>query len=175
MLGRSQDSVRKALGSSTVRLPPPRQIHLTLVFLGDVAVDSLPDLRTALTSIARGHPRISLSVAGLGCFPTPQRPRILWAGLAGETGSLQRLQSTLAAGIARFGSHLEDKPFHPHLTLGRFARFPLAAEATKALAACLARSYPPQNWAVDALHLVRSRLTQSGAHYESLGAYPLLG
>jgi RNA 2',3'-cyclic 3'-phosphodiesterase len=104
----------------TVRWTVPQNIHLTLHFLGDVAVNDLEEVARAVGAAAAGCPVFSLSLANLGCFPHTRRPRIVWVGVAGETDTLIKFQQTLGEQLhERIGFQPESRPYSPHLTIGR--------------------------------------------------------
>ncbi|AMQ88255.1 RNA 2',3'-cyclic phosphodiesterase [Marinobacter sp. LQ44] len=93
------------------------QLHLTLAFLGQVE-----DHQVALAcDLARGITQSSfeLNVQGLGCFGSPEKPKILWAGVSPEN-ELRDLQNNLATRLTANGFTLENPNFKPHITLSRF-------------------------------------------------------
>lgn len=94
-----------------------QQLHLTLAFLGQVdehRVALACDLARKVTA-----PPCELDVRGVGCFGSPDHPKILWAGVAPEQ-ALVELQQSLAAHLASSGFKLKNHPFKPHITLSRF-------------------------------------------------------
>lgn len=94
-------------------------MHLTLRFLGDVSSEALERLRGYLSdALADTHP-FSLSVRGLGAFPNPRRPSVLWAGVECEGDELSRVQAAMEHAARAIGLAPETKAFHPHLTLAR--------------------------------------------------------
>jgi 2'-5' RNA ligase len=104
----------------TVRWTVAQNVHLTLHFLGDVAVDDLKNAAHAVGSAAAGCPAFSLHLAGLGCFPNTRRPRIVWVGVTGDTGTLTKLHQALGDQLNRqIGFQPESRPYSPHLTIGR--------------------------------------------------------
>jgi 2'-5' RNA ligase len=109
----------KKIPARAVRWTRPEQVHLTLNFLGSVEVARIPEIESALCAACEGHQAHKVRVAGLGCFPNPIRPRILWAGLAGDLRPLENLKKSLDARLLAAGCVGEDRPFHPHLTIGR--------------------------------------------------------
>ena len=87
-----QNSLERRIPSRSVRWVRPGGIHLTLKFLGDTLVEKLPDIKQALAAVARHAPTCSFTVEGLGCFPNPRRPRVVWVGVQEPTGRLTALQ-----------------------------------------------------------------------------------
>lgn len=93
------------------------QLHLTLAFLGQVE-----EQKVALAcDLARGVTQspFELNVQGLGCFGSPEKPKILWAGVSPEN-ELRELQKNLATALTDNGFTLENPSFKPHITLSRF-------------------------------------------------------
>jgi len=108
---------------NTVRWTVPQNIHLTLHFLGDIAMDDLEEVARAVEATATGCPAFSLKLASLGCFPNTRRPRIVWVGVSGETDTLIKLHQTLGDQLRRrIGFQPESRPYSPHLTIGRVKR-----------------------------------------------------
>src|SRR5271170_4165659 len=69
------------LPERAVRWTQADQIHLTLFFLGNVEVPRIDDVKSALLTACQEHRPFEAQTVGLGCFPSPARPRILWVGL----------------------------------------------------------------------------------------------
>ena len=110
-LGRTADGVKWEV---------PRNFHITLVFLGDVEDRSLPGVCRAVAEAAAGEPPIPLRVSGLGAFPNARRPRTIWAGVADGTEALVRLHDAIEVRLVDLGGYRrEERPYTPHLTLGR--------------------------------------------------------
>ena len=95
-------------------------LHITLAFLGDVPNRDLSELCLAVAAAAETSGRLDLSVEGLGAFPSPARPRVLWAGVtAADLGPLGTLREAVVRAATRAGYRPDDPRFHPHVTLGR--------------------------------------------------------
>ena len=129
--------LEKGIPARAIRWTRPGQIHLTLNFLGAVATARVPKIESAFRAACDAHRSHPVRVAGLGCFPNWNRPRIIWAGLAGDLRPVENLKKALDASFLACGCAGEDRPFHPHLTIGRVGD--LNAEGRKALAEALAR------------------------------------
>ena len=103
-------------GLPGLRLYPPRDLHLTLLFLGPYPAGDLQRLQADLKEQFHGLSEARLSIEGTGAFPDRRRPRVLWAGIREQRGSplvLLHRRAALAAGVA------SPRHFHPHLTLAR--------------------------------------------------------
>src|SRR5436190_6988976 len=97
----------------------PESIHLTLVFLGNVAEEREPAIEEALQATAVEVPPFHLALRGLGTYPPRGRPRVLWAGLAGGLDALHALQQGIDRRLRQANFTLEERAFRPHVTLGR--------------------------------------------------------
>lgn len=147
----------------------PGNLHVTLKFLGQVDEARVPAVAGALAAAALGHRVFDVVVRGLGAFPTPVRPRVLWAGLEGDAGRLRALAESVDAACAGLEFPPETRAFAPHVTLGR-AREP---RRQPALAAALAGPADFGRVRVDRVALMRSELSPGGSRYTELAALPL--
>ncbi len=178
-LARLQSHIQESLPPRTVRWTPPRNIHLTLHFLGDVPVDRIEVVAGVLRNAAAAVPSFSIRMATLGCFPNPRRPRILWAGISGETDQLLRLHKDLGSGLREgIGFDPESRPYKPHLTIGRVSKA-LASRQQQDLGTRLQQEIPKvgilADITVEQVHLIRSDLKPTGAVYTRLADGPLKG
>ena len=143
---------------------PSENIHLTLSFLGEIAEERVPELVSALNSVASRHPSITLHTAPGGSFGSRHKPRVLWVGLEGDLEGLRALQHDVAQAMVAFGVEEEHREYTPHLTLAR-ARDP---RGDPTLADCLeplAKVEPVESESSE-LMLVRSHLSSKGSRYE---------
>jgi 2'-5' RNA ligase len=148
-------------------------LHVTLKFLGEVDATTAAAVRDALAGSVAEIGRFALEIRGLGAFPSPNRPRVIWAGIGDGADHLRHLAERVDAALAAVGFPAEDRPFTGHVTLGRVRepRRDLAlAEALSASAGRLFGLVP-----VDRIVLVQSQLSPKGARYTPLDASPLRG
>jgi|WetSurMetagenome_2_1015567.scaffolds.fasta_scaffold71849_2 RNA 2',3'-cyclic 3'-phosphodiesterase len=94
-------------------------IHITLKFLGEINPAVLPSLIEALEGASASEAPFAVKLQGLGTFPNIPNPRIVWCGVRDQSGNLGRLQQKVETACTQLGFTIEEKPFHPHLTLGR--------------------------------------------------------
>jgi len=154
--------------------------HLTLQFLGDTPPERAELLRLALAPVVAAHAAFALQTDGLGVFPNPRRPRVLWLGLQGETEHLAALQRDVNALLRRLAFPFDARPFNPHITLGRLRDgadrerdLPAAIERGLTAAAGRLDLAAPRPVPVREVLLVRSFLSRQGARHEPIGRYPL--
>lgn len=160
--------LRAKLGDGFVRWQSPQNMHLTLKFLGDVSTNQVGLLTDVLRAEAAQCAAFDVSVGTLGCFPKPVQPRVLWVGVQAPD-ALLNLQRGIETQLARLGYPAEDRPFSPHLTLGRVARQASPAEIHRT-ADFLAQTRLGFLGAfrVTQVHLFRSDLRPNGAVYTRL-------
>ena len=174
--------------STGVRWVDPSGIHLTLKFLGNIQSNLTGQVFEAMTQAARNKDSggddsrrddsgpFQLSLSQLGVFPNTRRPRVLWAGIQGDLTVLAGLQVRVEEAADRIGFAPEQRPYRPHLTLGRVREGvppPARLQIGKAVSAAKLEPSPP--WLVESLHLIQSDRRPEGATYTSLGSVPLGG
>jgi 2'-5' RNA ligase len=149
----------------------PDNLHVTLKFLGGVDAPRLDRVRAALDRAVAGVPAFDLAVHGLGAFPTPTRARVVWAGIGDGGEALRAVAGRVERELAVLGFPPEERPFSPHVTLGR-VREPRRNER---LAAALARETSRSGTVrVDRVSLMRSDLSPRGARYSELSGHLLV-
>jgi 2'-5' RNA ligase len=150
----------------------PEAIHLTLRFLGEIEEELVGTIDGRLAQLAGSFEPISLEAAGLGFFPGPENPRIVWAGLTGQIDRLADLQRGVQDAVEDLPVHREkDRGFTPHLTLARIPNFRASSGVSAVLQAASGADFG--TFTVDRLFLYKSRLTPGGARYTKLGEYKL--
>ena len=167
----------RPLGSA-VAWVPPRNLHVTLHFLGDQSEERLADAEAALADAAAGSAPLDVTFHGIGAFPGLERPRILWVGLAHGALEVRRLQARVTDALAVRGFGKEERAWHPHLTIGRVHderrwRRETGPPLRSALAQAATTTFGTQR--VAEVALMRSELSPAGARYTvrralSLGA-----
>ena len=95
--------LQKALPKPIIRWVAPQNVHLTLKFLGDVSPANLERVADVLRVEAGAHPAFSMTVVGIGAFPSPHRARVIWVGLEAPP-ALSSLQRGVEAASASLGS-----------------------------------------------------------------------
>jgi 2'-5' RNA ligase len=113
--------LKSRLKGVPVRWVPAENIHLTLKFLGNVSTANLEMLKEILNKVVSTHHECDISVGGIGAFPKPHNPRVIWVGME-VPQELMSLQHNIEIETARLGYSREHRPFSPHLTFGRVSR-----------------------------------------------------
>lgn len=144
-------------------------LHLTLRFLGEIEPARLEQVREAVADAAAAAAPFTVSLGGLGGFPSGRAPRVLWASVAAGGEGLVALHAALEAALVVRGIPGESRPFHPHVTLAR-AR---DRRGARGLASVLGAGPGFGEVRVGALHLMRSELDPRGSRYSVLADAPL--
>ena len=155
-----------------VRWVRSENLHVTLAFLGDVQTTEIPAVCAAVNDAAAGHSAFTLTPHGLGAFPNLARPSTLWIGFSSGTAETVDLHDSLVTALEPFGYRREDRPFVPHLTVGRLRSRSRLATDVGARFADLADWEGPVSRASEVL-VMGSELRPSGPAYTVLGRAPL--
>lgn len=152
-----------------LKLVERRNLHFTVKFLGEITEGQAAEVASRLSRL--GIAGAAVEVRGVGAFPSPGRPRVLWAGVAPEHEALvspiARAVITALDGIRES----DERPFQAHITLGRVRSFRKSSELGEFLRANSARSFGGA--LLSELKLKSSVLTPGGPIYRDIGAFPL--
>ncbi len=113
---------RLSKSPADVRWVEPENMHITLKFLGDVAMDQTPEVCQAVIRAAADVAAFELQVRGAGAFPHLGRPGTVWIGVGQGAEAIDALQRRVEKALNKLGFPREARKFHPHLTLGRARR-----------------------------------------------------
>jgi 2'-5' RNA ligase len=150
----------------------PKALHLTLRFLGEIGDDEAGWLRDALAPPISQAP-FAIEWRGLGAFPGPRHPRVLWIGLVTGAEALGSLEAEVSRRIDRVSAGVEEaQPFRPHLTIGRVKTPGKGVDWPEILKATDVRGVRSL---VDRITLYRSQLSPRGPNYTALIQAPLVG
>ena len=167
-----QARLKKALGGrSSLRWVRDDQMHLTLVFLGEVDDDGARRVVEAVEQPIAIAP-FDAVFEGVGTFPPGGAPRVVWVGVLAGAPQMIAMQRELAGRVQHLGIELEDRTFHPHLTLARW-RQARPADRRRVLAAAESRAIA--RVPIDHATLYRSRLSPAGSTYTALARATLSG
>jgi RNA 2',3'-cyclic 3'-phosphodiesterase len=100
-----------------VRWLEPRQMHLTLAFLGDIGAETQETFSEKLRAIS--WKSFFLPLTGLGTFPSKGWPKIVWIGVGTGHPHLFQLHKRVQEAILAAGLEPDLRSFHPHVTLAR--------------------------------------------------------
>jgi RNA 2',3'-cyclic 3'-phosphodiesterase len=138
------------------RLTRPESIHLTLVFLGDIGVDRLEDVRAAGAGAAFAP--FELSIDSAGCW---NHNRVAWLAPRATPAPLQALVDGLEARLQQAGFRFDARAYAPHITVIR-----------KAHCGRIDIPIAPVEWRIEDFVLVRAQLDSEGSRYTVIGRWP---
>jgi RNA 2',3'-cyclic 3'-phosphodiesterase len=144
--------------------------HLTLFFLGPaVPRERLAPIADALGAIAEATAPFEIAARGVGVFPNPARPRVVWVGLDGD--ELAALAARVADAAARCGFAPERRAFSPHLTIGRVRSLNSPARLRRSLGEAADSNFGVSR--IERVTLYRSELGPQSSTYHELAAFAL--
>jgi RNA 2',3'-cyclic 3'-phosphodiesterase len=158
-------AARDLQASRDFRLVGQEKIHLTLKFLGDVAEDDLDSVKQVLKPIRENHDPFEASTSTFGAFPTEKKARILWAGIEEGQEHLRAMAEEVDNLLEPAGFERENRPYVPHLTLGRARTRRTTLDTTET-------SPPAVRFTVSGVDLVESAPGKNGVTYSILATYP---
>ena len=169
-------AVQEELGGTgaEVKWVEPENLHVTLLFLGEVDALEVVEICRSVRGVAGPTEPFALSVAGLGAFPNPRRPRTLWVGVEEGHDELVALHHALEEALLKLGAYRrEERAYTPHVTLGRVTGddFPPPL---------LGRLKRESDWQggtlmVREVHVMSSELTPEGPRYNVVSREKLRG
>jgi 2'-5' RNA ligase len=158
---------RLARTGTDVKWVEQENIHVSLLFLGEVADRDVHDICRAVGDCCASQDAFALTLAGVGCFPNPRRPRVVWVGVSDGAAELTGLHEALEPPLLDLGCYRrEERQYTPHVTLGRVKSDP----PTDKLATALARQTDWQGGTMEVreVHVLSSELTPKGPIYTVL-------
>ena len=139
------------------RAVPSANRHATLAFVGAVPRADVERLR-AIGAGLRGA-GFELSLDTVGSF---KGARVAWIGPSRPGTDVLALHASLAARLAEEAFHIDERPYHVHVTLARHCRRTIAQRRVQAIA-----------WRVRAVVLYESITAEQGPRYEPCAEWPL--
>jgi 2'-5' RNA ligase len=163
-------NLRKAVPDVAASWSRVENIHLTLKFLGNVAVDRIPAISAAASRAVEEFSPFPIGVGDTGVFPRPSRAQVLWIGVSDPSGKLSALQGRLENECAVESFAKEDRDYRPHLTIARIRR----PEGARRLADThLEMNFPTTDIELSELILFRSELSPKGSKYTAISKHPI--
>lgn len=151
------------IGAASVKWVEPRNLHLTLRFLGEVEAAAAEAAARALTP-ASPLPSFRIAPGSFGVFPARGAPRVIWMGVREGAPALGALRDEVARRLLKLGYAPDAQAYRPHLTVGRVRRGGggLRAALMEAAAGIDLRQV---TWSVGRAVLFESRLSAAGPAY----------
>lgn len=161
----------RGLGAD-VKWVDPRNVHLTLKFLGAVEAGRIGAVGSALKSALAGADAPGITVCGAGTFPPGKKSvRVVWLGITEGQAALVEIARRVDDACAALGFAREERPFSPHLTIGRVRRESgRLADLARGVGAL---EFNPLKVDIDRVNLMRSELSPKGPTYTVLDSFAL--
>jgi RNA 2',3'-cyclic 3'-phosphodiesterase len=156
--------------SSRISWVKPENMHLTLAFLGEISDQDIRETEEILEEASSKFSRIDFEIKGFGTFGNSQNPGVLWLGL-NFTATLEKLKLKLDEDLKTIGYMPDDRPFQPHLTLGRIKFFNSKTQLVKIQSSY--RETPFLKFSADKIILFESKLSSIGPEYFVIKDFPL--
>jgi RNA 2',3'-cyclic 3'-phosphodiesterase len=147
---------RKGQGVKWVQ---PDGLHVTLKFLGSIDEKIVPDLSREIDAVTAGHSPLRVALSRLGAFPDARKPRVVWAGLSGDTRDMSDIAGKIDRICTAFGIEPEKRSFRAHITIGRL-KIPTVID--------VAQEVKETGFTITNVVLYKSELTPTGARYHVL-------
>ena len=175
------DAIKENIARLDKKLPEPGiglkpvssdNMHLTLKFLGHTPAEKVREIKAVLGELTSGAKPFRLSFRGVGAFPSPERPLILWAGARDENSNLLSIQAELEERLEKTGFDREKRPYHPHATVARLEKN-VKSGAKKAVGEWLEKNRDADfgEMEVRCLSLFRSELSARGAVHTPIAKF----
>jgi 2'-5' RNA ligase len=150
-----------------VKWVEPENLHLTLLFLGEVDDREVHSVCRVVADVCASQPPFSMSLEKAGSFGNPRRPRTLWVGVGAGAQEVCALHDALEPPLLDLGCYRrEERAYTPHLTIGRVR----SDQPNDALAKLLSRQTTWQGGQMNVreVHVMSSELGRDGPTYTIL-------
>lgn len=162
-IAKIQDQLKES--HADIKWDLPQQFHATIKFLGDVEERTMPNVLSTIRRAIAGTPPFEITYQIVGSFPDNHHPRIVWIGCEDGRGTLLQLKNNLDKLLLPLGFVVEDRKFHPHITLGRVKSNRNVYHLTPMLENC---TFEPRVAVVEDVLVMKSVLKPQGAEYSVL-------
>jgi len=150
---------------SDVKWVEQENMHLTLRFFGALTEEQVETAAKCMTETARLKHAFKASMGTVGAFPSLSRVRVIWVGVEEGKEKLVDVATAVEETFVKAGLGEADRPFSPHLTIGRVRiprKNPELEEAIRSL------TFQKAEFIIEALTLTKSELTPRGPIYSPL-------
>lgn len=158
----------RAAGLIEIKWVEPENIHLTLKFLGDVSLPQIESIKTHLRTLGENFHPLQLTIDQIGGFPSLAHSRIIWVGIHDNSNQLASLAAHIEGRLTKIGCTPADRPFNPHLTLGRIKK---ESHSVKLETFTEDLKIQPLTQTSSHVSLIQSTLTPSGPVYTPIEVF----
>ncbi len=142
-----------------------QNLHVTLKFLGEIDEQKKSEIQPVIKEITEKLRPFQVNLEGVGCFPGPKNPKVLWIGVKQGAEILGEIAQELERRLSKFGFKKERR-FHAHLTIGRIKKFCKVDDI-------LTKSITTEVFPINAITFFKSTLKPEGPIYEELEKFNL--
>ncbi len=156
------DKLRSKMNNASLKWASPLYWHITSHFIGKAEKGEIEILKDIISETSKSASHFSVSVKGIGFFPSAGHPKVLWAGVEPKD-KLSKLYHKTGALLRTAGFKTDDRPYSPHITLAR-VKHCKNTEITKEIESTYSGTvFGTLN--INEIILYESRLFPSGAKY----------
>jgi 2'-5' RNA ligase len=163
-------SFQKKYPELPARWTKKRNLHITLVFLGYVNEQEIPEILKTVEAVAKKHDAFSLTLNRVCYGPPKKTPRMVWAH-GEKSKEMGSLQSDLENSLLNLSFKKEKRPYTVHITLARFNQMQfgrIEPEERPEVEGNINLTFE-----VNSIEMMKSQLKRSGAEYSIMQSFPL--
>jgi 2'-5' RNA ligase len=149
-----------------VKWVEPKNIHLTLKFLGERDDKKVKGIESLLSEVSSHNNSFKIRINSVGAFPNLNSPRVIWVGIDEGDSETKKIAQELEEKIAKLGIPKEERAFSSHITIGRKRSAKNLKELSESLKKASEGKFDLPVFAVDKITLFKSTLTSQGPIYE---------
>ncbi|WP_440953389.1 RNA 2',3'-cyclic phosphodiesterase [Methanococcoides sp. FTZ1] len=146
-----------------LKLVDPELVHVTMKFIGEVKDPMVSEVAEALGEVECKP--FDAFIGGVGVFPNPKAPRVVWLG---AEGNFEVLHDEVESCLSKFRFKKDRKKFTAHATLARIKFMPSGQREEFLELLDELSDIEIGNMVVDRISLKKSTLTPQGPIYETL-------
>jgi 2'-5' RNA ligase len=150
---------------------PAGNLHITLNFQGDTEENLLNEITAGIEEIAVKQTSFELVLHSFGVYKSLKEPRVLWVG-CDPCPALNQLKMELDVSLGDLGFQSDNRPFSPHLTLGRVKEIRQQNQLVQLIT--LYKGVVFQKQTIHKIALYESKLSPAGPEYIVIGEFPFM-
>ena len=154
-----------------VKWVEPKNLHITLKFLGEVPEREVKNLIDLTTEALKGGSSFKSRFEGGGTFPEGKNPRVVWIGTTEGAEEQRELSLSLEKVLSKAGYREEKREFKAHITIGRVKEKKNLDALLKELNKAKDQKFGEE--IVDHVNIMKSTLNPKGPIYEVVKRIPL--
>jgi 2'-5' RNA ligase len=102
-----------------IKFVEPKNLHITLNFLGDINEDMIKSVGNAVDNAVDGLKRFDILCRKISAFPSLKKASVIWADCAEGGGRVEEIYNRLSDNLEPLGFLKESRPYTAHITIGR--------------------------------------------------------